>query len=181
MKKQPNKYGFSILIAAVLLVVTLLGQPVPRVFAATLTTPNWIASHMVLQRGMSVPIWGTGTAGATVTVSFNSQNVSTIVGADGKWRVNLASMAATASPLTMTISSSDSQSKTLTGVQVGEVWLCSGQSNMEWTVTDSDGGAAAIAASPNYNIRLFAERGSTLPTDSGVTWKVSDTTTTGGI
>ena len=128
MKKQFNNYGLSILVAIALLMVTLVGLPANNVLAAALSTPPIIASHMVLQRNITVPIFGNGTSGATVTVSFNGQNVSTTVGSDTKWRVNLAAMAATTAPLTMTITYG-AETLTYTDVQVGEVWGCSGQSN----------------------------------------------------
>ena len=167
------------LLLVFLSVFALIGKTtVIPVKAATLATPTHIAPHMILQRNMTVPIWGTGTVGATVTVSFNGQNVSTTIGSDGKWRVNLAPMTATPSPLTMTITSSDSQTLTYTDVQVGEVWVCSGQSNMEVTLSSSTGGAAFVTDSPNHNIRLFTERGNTLP--GSVTWTVSNTTTSSG-
>src|SRR4029453_15903137 len=100
-------------------------------FAALGVNPIF-GSDMVLQRGVTVPVFGTGDVGATVTVNFQNQNVSTVVPSSGKWLVNLARMPPSPSPSTMTVSQNGANPTTFTytGVQVGEVWVCSGQSNM---------------------------------------------------
>src|ERR1041384_7673375 len=95
MKTKLYQYGISLLMTVVLLSTTWIGLPVPSALGATLTTPTLIGNHSVYQRGMYVPIWGTGTVGTTVTVHFNGPNVSGTVAADGTWRINLASMTAT--------------------------------------------------------------------------------------
>ena len=84
------------------------------------------ASHMVLQREMRVPVWGTADAGEKVKVSFGGQVLETTAGQDGKWRVDLAPMKANAKPQTLTVND-----VVFEDVLVGEVWICSGQSNME--------------------------------------------------
>lgn len=89
--------------------------------------------HMVLQRRASVPVFGTGTDGETVTVQFNGQTLTTTV-ADGKWRVNLSAMEADSNGKTMTITAGDGTVTEIEDILVGEVWLCSGQSNMEMSV-----------------------------------------------
>jgi sialate O-acetylesterase len=86
------------------------------------------ADHAVLQQGMKVPVWGTAAAGEKVTVEFDGQSVSTTAGSDGKWIVRLAPLKLGA-PRTLTISGKNRI--VLNNVQVGEVWVCSGQSNME--------------------------------------------------
>lgn len=92
-------------------------------------TPNPLFSdNAVLQQGQSVHIWGTAAEGERVTVSFAGQTVSTVA-KEGRWTVCLAPMKANAVSQTMTISGSNTL--TFTNVLVGEVWLCSGQSNME--------------------------------------------------
>jgi len=110
-------------------------------------------SHAVLQRDMPVPIWGTANAGETVTVKFAGQTVSTTTAADGKWLVRLKPMQANATPQTLTISASNTI--TLDDILVGEVWLCSGQSNMEWPVAKSANGRAVAAKINEPLIRLF--------------------------
>ena len=90
--------------------------------------PNSLFSaHMVLQRDVEVPVWGTATEGEQVTVSFNGQKV-TARATGGRWMVKLTKLRA-GGPFTMTISASNTV--TIEDVLVGDVWLCSGQSNME--------------------------------------------------
>lgn len=87
---------------------------------------------VVLQRDAKVPVWGWATPGETVTVEFAGQKESAKAGADGKWMVKLAAMKASAEPRAMAISASTSDHKVqIANVVVGDVWLCSGQSNME--------------------------------------------------
>ena len=143
---------------------------------ATLSVNPIFRSNMVLQTGMTCPVFGTGDIGTTVTVSFLNQNVSTTVGSDGKWQANLSSMPVNATPSTMTVSAGGSAPITFTGVQVGEVWLSAGQSNMEFDVQSSDGGAAAIADAANHNIRLFDMGGfATSPATSS--WTIANSAT----
>lgn len=88
------------------------------------------SDHVVLQRGLKVPIWGWTTPGATVTVRFAGQTKTAVAQADGKWMVHLNALRASAEPRTLEVSSSD-QNVAVPDVLVGDVWLCSGQSNME--------------------------------------------------
>jgi len=88
---------------------------------------------MVLQQGMSVPVWGTADEGEDVTVRFQDQQVSARA-KDGKWLVRLNNLKA-GGPFEMTITGNDSI--TLKNVLVGEVWICSGQSNMEFSLSAS--------------------------------------------
>ena len=91
--------------------------------------PNSLFSHnAVLQRDMPVPIWGTATSGDTVTVQFDGQAASTVA-ENGKWMVKLAAHPA-GGPFNLTIADNDN-SITLTNILVGDVWVASGQSNME--------------------------------------------------
>jgi sialate O-acetylesterase len=85
--------------------------------------------NMVLQRQMPVPVWGWSDPGATVTVRFAGQTKSTRAAADGKWIVKLDPLRASARPASLEIESG--RILTLTNILVGEVWLASGQSNME--------------------------------------------------
>src|SRR5690242_2141340 len=104
------------------LAALFLGAFIALSASGALTVSPIFTSNMVLQRGTTVPVFGTASPGATVSVSFQSQNKSAVADASGKWRVDLSSMAASASPATMTISSGTT-TLNLTGVQVGEVWL----------------------------------------------------------
>lgn len=97
------------------------------------TLPHIFGDGMVLQRGQRVPVWGSGAPGERVTVSFAGQDVSTTAGADGKWRVDLAPLAANAEGAEFRVSGDNEI--VLANVVVGEVWFCSGQSNMEYTMS----------------------------------------------
>lgn len=88
--------------------------------------------HAVLQRDTQVPVWGWSEPGAKVSVMFAGQKYSTVAGLDGKWVVKLKAMPASAEPRTLTVTSSVGQAAaSISDVLVGDVWLCSGQSNME--------------------------------------------------
>ncbi len=94
--------------------------------------------HMVLQREMKVPVWGTAEAGEQVTVEFAGQKKTAAAAADGKWRVDLDALTASAESRSVTITGSKTaQPVKLNDVLVGEVWLASGQSNMVFPVQAS--------------------------------------------
>ena len=122
-------------------------------------------SHMVLQRDMPVPVWGTADAGEKMTVEFAGQKISTTADADGKWRVDLKPMPASAEPRELLVSGNrKSQIENLkcNDVLVGEVWLASGQSNMDFSMSKKVKYFAGIAneekeiAAANYPlIRMF--------------------------
>lgn len=144
---------------------------------AQLTVSPIFGSNMVLQRNTTVPVFGTANPGATVTVSFDNQNVSATADANGNWQANLSSMSANATPSTMTVSSG-STTITFTGVQVGEVWLCSGQSNMGKPLSYADGSAAYIADAGNHDIRFFQMVGGAGPATTN--WTICNSTTAAG-
>lgn len=109
--------------------------------------------HLVLQRGRPVPIWGRAAPGEGVTVRFGRQEVSTTATADGRWLVRLDAMEASSTPAPLVVTGKTTV--TVNDVVVGEVWLCSGQSNMEWPVSLSDRADAEIAAAKFPLIRQF--------------------------
>jgi sialate O-acetylesterase len=92
---------------------------------------------MVLQRGLAVPVWGTAAVGEKVTVLFDSQEVATKADGEGKWMVMLKPLKASKTEKKMTIRGSNVI--TFSGVLVGEVWFCSGQSNMAGKFVGSKG------------------------------------------
>ncbi len=122
---------------------------------ADLTLPTIFTDHMVLQRDQPVPVWGTAPPGSTITVMFADQQKTIATDSDGKWRTELAPMSANAKPQTLTILSSADQTIKIRDVLIGDVWLCSGQSNMAYKMRDEENGAAAIAAASNPLIRLY--------------------------
>jgi len=101
--------------------------------SAALKLPAMFTDGGVLQQGMSVPVWGWGDAGSEVTVAFAGQTKTAKVGEDGKWIVKLDALKKNNEPADMTIKMGD-ETLEVSDVLVGEVWFCSGQSNMEWTV-----------------------------------------------
>ena len=86
--------------------------------------------HMVLQAGTKLPVWGTAAAGEKVTVTVGGETGSATAGADGKWLVTLDPLKASTTPLTMTVAGQNTL--TFSDVLAGDVWICSGQSNMEF-------------------------------------------------
>lgn len=100
--------------------------------SAAITLPAIIGSHMVLQRNQALPIWGWGNPGEEVTVSFAGKTVKTTCNQEGSWKVVLEALPASKDPRTMTITGSNTLE--IKDILVGEVWICSGQSNMGMNV-----------------------------------------------
>lgn len=124
-------------------------------------------SHMVLQRGMPVPIWGTGLPNETVQVTFNGQTRNTVTGADAKWKVTLDPMSA-GGPFVLKVKGLDSI--VLDDIMVGELWVGSGQSNMEGSLEAMGGENMDSARAANVpDLRLFTMWGDK-------TWRRCDST-----
>jgi sialate O-acetylesterase len=118
---------------------------------AEVKLPAIFADHMVLQRQMPVVVWGWAVPGEQVAVEFAGQKTTTTADASGSWKAELPPMEASAEGRTLTAAGSNSVS--INDVLVGEVWLCSGQSNMEWSLEHSQGGTNACATT-NALLRL---------------------------
>ena len=114
------------------------------------------SSHMVLQRDVETRVWGTAIAGAEVQVQFAEQQHSATADAQGRWQVALDALPA-GGPYQMKIQSGEA-SLALDDILMGDVWLCSGQSNMGWTVSASNNPEEEIAAAQYPQIRLFSVR-----------------------
>ncbi|MDX1679295.1 MAG: sialate O-acetylesterase [Akkermansiaceae bacterium] len=97
------------------------------------------ADSAILQQGQDVPVWGWSEPGTEVTVEFAGQKKSAKAGEDGKWMVQLDPLEVNAEPAEMTISEKGGKSVTLKDILVGEVWMASGQSNMQWILGKSAG------------------------------------------
>ena len=141
---------------------------------AYVTTPAIFFDHMVLQRGMDVPVWGWADPGEKVTVSFAGQEVTATADADGNWSVRLAPLAASDEPRELVVAGSANEER-FSDVLVGEVWVCSGQSNMQWPVQASQDAEGEIAAADLPRIRLFTVQNVTADEpqrDTKATWKV---------
>lgn len=121
---------------------------------AELKLARIFSDGMVLQRDQKVAVWGWGEPGAEVTVSFAGKDKTVKAGADGKFVGHLKKMEANAEPQTLTIKSGDELIE-VKNVLVGEVWLCSGQSNMQWPVKNSKDFDKEQAAANYPQIRMF--------------------------
>ncbi|MDZ4683758.1 MAG: sialate O-acetylesterase [Planctomycetaceae bacterium] len=111
----------------------------PTAGRADVKLPAIFTDHMVLQQGQKNRVWGTAAAGEKVTVSIGAQQHAATAGSDGKWMVSLEPLPVSSQPATLTIKGNNTVA--IQDVLVGEVWICSGQSNMAWSVnqsTDSD-------------------------------------------
>ncbi|MGB3587560.1 MAG: sialate O-acetylesterase [Tunicatimonas sp.] len=121
---------------------------------ATQVQPHQLfTDNAVLQRDIEMPVWGTANPGGTVEVKINGQVEQTVVDEDSSWQVNLAAMEA-GGPYQLVIRGEEEI--TLENVMVGDVWLASGQSNMEWPLSAEVDNYEEEIANANYpNIRLF--------------------------
>ncbi len=142
---------------------------------AALTLPVVISDHMVLQRDKPVALWGWADAGQTVTVEMLDQTQRAVADAQGRWQVSLEPLAA-GGPHVVTIVAGDERI-TLEDVLVGEVWLCSGQSNMDMRLNKVYDADAEVAGATHETIRLFrverdiaATPQSDLDTELGAHW-----------
>lgn len=99
---------------------------------AQMTLPQMFQSGMVLQRGKPIPVWGKAAPGQQVTVRWNKRSYTTTANDQGCWRIDLPKTKA-GGPYTMEVTS-DSQAVSFSDVLVGDVWLCSGQSNIDVTI-----------------------------------------------
>ena len=117
-----------------------------------LTMPSIFSDHMVLQRELPVPVWGQDRPGQDITVKMNGAEVKARPGKDGKWKVLLPKQKA-GGPYELIVTGSSEVR--YTDVMIGEVWVCSGQSNMEWPVSRSNNAAQEIKQADHPDIRLF--------------------------
>ncbi len=120
---------------------------------AELRLPGLFTDHAVLQRDIPVPVWGWADPAAEVTVAVAGRAVTGTADAEGRWLVRVGPLEA-GGPHEMLVSAGDERVR-LQGVLVGEVWLASGQSNMEWPLRRTDNAEEAIAAADHPRIRLF--------------------------
>lgn len=120
---------------------------------STLRLPAVFSEHMVLRAGHSNAIWGWAAPGAHVTVTFGADAKTAAADATGRWQLELAKIPA-GGPYRLSVASGDELIE-LEDILAGEVWLCSGQSNMEWAVAHSNNSTAEIASANYPRIRLL--------------------------
>ncbi|MBO9593201.1 MAG: sialate O-acetylesterase [Niabella sp.] len=152
---------------------------------AQLTVAKIIGHNMVLQLGQPLPIWGQANAGAVITVRFKQQQQETKADASGNWKVVLKSEKASFDPAVLEIRS-DNETIRVQNILVGEVWLCSGQSNMEFAMRkisklQPPPGAHwpvdELETAHNTSIRIFlAERKKMMPDSTHAGWNVAEGT-----
>ena len=117
---------------------------------------DMFGDHMVLQRNCRVPVWGKAAAGSEVTVELignQAQKATAKADESGNWRVDLEPLNA-GGPYQMQITAGQ-QTRQFSDVLVGEVWFCSGQSNMEWELWQTDGGEEAVAGAQDDMLRVY--------------------------
>src|SRR5207253_233266 len=124
------------------------------------------SDHMVLQRDVPIPVWGTADAGEQITVSIKGEKQeasapAVTANSDGTFKVQLPKLAA-GGPYELTIKGKNTV--TFKDVLVGEVWVCSGQSNMEWPLRSSFEARQAIETAKSPMLRLFTVQKTTAGT-----------------
>ena len=138
---------------------------------AKVKLPQLLSDHMVLQQQTEARLWGEATPNSTVTIraSWTNQSVEAKADAQGLWEATLRTPSATFAPQTLTIS--DGEPVTLHDVLIGEVWLCSGQSNMEMPLNGFgrcpiENSNNVIADAPNHpgiRVATIARKGALTP------------------
>ena len=124
--------------------------------SADVTLPNIFSDSMVLQRDHANAVWGKASPGESVTVTIDSQKHSATADDAGHWRVTLDPMSV-GEPRELVVNGKNEIR--LTDVLVGEVWICSGQSNMQWSVNGSTNFALEQAAANHPTIHRYLRNG----------------------
>ena len=119
---------------------------------AEVKLPKIFSANMVVQQKQMMPVWGWAAKGEKVSVALGESKAEATTGEDGKWSVKLMPPAV-GGPYTLTVAGTNSIS--IPDVLVGEVWVCSGQSNMEWRVSQAQNPAEEAAAGDFPKIRMF--------------------------
>ncbi len=147
----PSSLPFHRVAAAACLTAFLSAIPAE----AKVKLPAVIGPNMVLQRDMTLPIWGWDKPGQSVTVKIDGQSHTSTAGKDGLWEVKLKPLSSrSGKPLTMTVTGSSE--RVLKNILVGEVWICSGQSNMQWPVSNANDPDLESATANFPRIRLIS-------------------------
>jgi len=148
---------------------------------AAVRLPHIFGNDMVLQQGTLVPVWGWADPSEKVTVDFAGQKKETVAKADGTWQVKLDALKASDQPAVFKVTASNVIE--FKDVVVGEVWFCSGQSNMEFSMHGTDNAAQEIAAATFPMIRHFRAPKNFKPipeNDVNANWEVTTPESIGG-
>ena len=165
----------KIFFVAILLVLSLV------CVNASVTTPHLFSDHMVIQQGKPVRVWGWAEPDESVTVEFKGNRKTTQADSKGVWKVELPAVKASAEGATMTIKGSNTI--VINDILVGEVWICSGQSNMNFSLDRTETAREEIPKADFPNIRLLhiTSKPSGWPVhDIKDTWKYCKPDTVGG-
>jgi sialate O-acetylesterase len=138
----------SLVAAALLSAVSSPALAAPKLAAV------W-SDHAVVQRDAPIRVDGTAAARERVSGTFGDRTATAQADAQGRFTLEFPARPASGDPLTLTVKGADGSAATVSDVLVGDVWLCSGQSNMEWPLSASVGGAAAVQASADPGLRLL--------------------------
>ena len=139
----------------VVIVVAVCGFIAVGSSSAEVTLPSVIGNNMVIQRDVPLPVWGWADAGEKVTVQLGDATAKAVAGNDGAWAVTLPALKYEPGRKARTMLVAGTNTIKLTNILVGEVWVGSGQSNMEFRLSGSTGGKEAIAAAKLPKIRLM--------------------------
>ncbi|MDE0595427.1 MAG: hypothetical protein OSB65_09285 [Roseibacillus sp.] len=117
--------------------------------------PTMFSNHAVLQRGEAVPVWGWATPSESVKVSFAGQSKQAVANEKGEWRIELAPMKANVKGRELVVTGSKSGPVTVSDLLVGEVWMASGQSNMQWALSATERAKEDIPKATFPAVRMF--------------------------
>ena len=149
---------------------------------AEIKLPSILGNNMVIQKDQPVNIWGQAEPNEKITVQLGEEIARATADNNGFWEVTLKSRKANGQSLQMTISGTQSQNITLENILVGEVWICSGQSNMQWSMLQTHSPIPEIQRADYPGIRLFyvPRKISTLPqNDVDTEWEICNPETIG--
>lgn len=170
-------------VAIVLTLLTIFFLRIPT--HAQIVLPKVFGDNMVLQRGIQIPVWGTSTPGALIIAKLGDEQVTTKANKEGKWKVKFPIFSA-GGPYALEVTEANKPySKiNLKGILIGDVWLASGQSNMEWQVQQAKDASKEIANADFPKIRfLVVEHDKQLKPQSDICagkWKICDSSNVKG-
>jgi len=156
----------------------ILAASLGLMFDAEPKAMNLFTDHMVLQRQKPIPVFGTGAPGSEVVVELNGEKAKTKVDSKGRWLVKLPAMSA-GGPYELSVNGAIAARDVL----IGEVWIASGQSNMEWPVAASPRDITVARQSTKPEIRMFTISKSSVPSpavDVLGQWQIATPATVGG-
>ena len=173
-----NNSGRPTLAGAVVAACLCLATTATRAAAAAVRLSPYFSDHMVVQRDRPIAVWGDGDAGEKVQVSLGNAKAAATVGGDGTWHATLDAMPASAEPATLILTAAGKRTE-VNDVLVGDVWLCSGQSNMQMSTKEANHGDDEAAKAGDYQTLRFLsvpKWGSDTPAAHlDATWKTSST------